>query len=221
MLKKFLLIIIIISSFIIPVFAFAHQPRIVEQKVTEIKNPEVSQAFYGELKGGEHHFVVDSKEDLELYASILVPDVPGIDKDVSVEIYTKEKEAEVLLFILDGVNYQWQPFYEEFAGDHYFEGPDILERVGAGTYFIRVSSPDNLGKYVLVVGKQEKFPLEEIINTIILLPELKIFFERSPLAAYFNRVGLMLLGFLVVLIIFIFVVIKIIKWLIKKKRRLA
>jgi len=111
-----------------------------------------------------------------LYVGILVPDLEGIDKDVSVEISredlhieetpVQEQEEEEVPILLNGLEYEWTRLYEPFAGDWYWEGPEFRGnppeeelpqgvKVDEGTYTLKVFSPDNEGKYVLVVGERE------------------------------------------------------------------
>jgi len=178
----------------LPFFANAHQPRIITGSETvSIENPEISQAFYGIMTGQPANFQIVSEMPFKLYAGVLVPDIEGIDKDVSAEIISLEDST--IKILLDGSVHEWEIFHEEFANDWYFNGPEMEEtEVPAGTYNIRVYSTDNQGKYVLVVGKIEAFPLDEAIKTILTLPELKKdFFNKSPLTAYFNLIGLFML----------------------------
>ena len=49
-------------------------------------------------------------------------------------------------------------FYEPFGGDRDLLGPEYDGEVPAGAYSVVVTSPDNTGKYVLAVGRKEKFP---------------------------------------------------------------
>lgn len=188
----------------------AHQPRLVHNFGNiEVNNPEVSQAFYGELVGDPVLYKIESKEPFTLYISILVPDVTYIDKDISAYVYKKNESKKELIATLDGLNYKWSGFYEEFAGDNYFQGPEFKsedliglykkgKEVEAGTYIIEIFSPDNLGKYVFVVGEKEEFPISEIVNVFKTLPELKVeFFGKSIFTIFFNRIGLFLFIFFV------------------------
>lgn len=173
----------------------AHQPRIVyKQDLSEnpklIFNPEVSQAFYGELKGKPEKYFINSTN--LLYVQVLAPAIDNAKKDFN-------------LFINDIIipfnSSNWSKFYEEFAGDNYFQGPEYND--GSGQYLIIINNSDNYGKYVLVVGKKESFPLNEAINSIISLPFLKIYFNKSPLTAFFNMIGLFMLILLLVIIFLI------------------
>lgn len=172
--------------------ASAHQPRIVKDDFIKIENPEVSQAFYGELKGSPVEYQINSDRDFRLYVGILVPDISGIHKDISAEIYRLKDGTKESLAVLDGTKFEWTPFYEEFAKDNYFWGPEYQDDnskrgvslkgrlVPNGDYRIKVYSPNNQGKYSMAVGDIEAFPLKEIIRSMSIVPQLKLhFFDES------------------------------------------
>lgn len=176
--------------------AFAHQPRIVSEKLTEIKNPDISQAFYGKLTGEPSFYEIKSEEPFNLYVGITVPRAGEIREDFLIEISKDGKILEVL----DGKTYEWVEFYEEFGRDYYFNGPEFQEDVEAGDYKIKVSNPDNLGNYVLVIGAKEEFPINEVINVYKTLPKIKAeFFNKSPADAFLNIFSLFLLIFVIII----------------------
>jgi len=218
---------IILNIFLFLLFtnvALAHQPRIINQNFVEVKNPEISQAFYGELFGEPALYKINSSKPFLLYVGLLVPDISNIDKDISAEISREIGEKKELVYSLDGLNYVWTNYYEEFAGDNYFKGPEFKDlnngsnipkgiEVESGIYTIKIYSPDNLGKYVFVVGEKEKFPLKEILNTFKVLPELKSdFFEKSIWSSFSNRIGL----FFAVFLLIIFIILTLLIFIIKK-----
>jgi hypothetical protein len=174
--------------------AFAHQPRLVGDRPSiEVRDPEISQAFYARLAGDPQTYTIRIEVPLRLYVNILVPDVQGIETDYEAVISRVAADRDEILARLDGRAYEWRPFYEPFGGDRYKLGPEYDELVPPGTYVVIVTSPDNLGKYVLAVGKVEKFPLGEMVRTIFTLPKLKKYFGKSPLTAFFNLTGVFLL----------------------------
>jgi len=201
-----------------------------------LENPEVSQAFYGELKGQPDYYQIQADQPIRLYVGILVPDVEDISKDVSVEITREETHEhsgkeyyphqEDFYYLLDGENFKWQPYYEEFAGDDYFKGPELSAgekdglpqgvEVEAGKYNLKVFSPDNQGKYVLVVGEKEEFPPKEIINTLVILPRLKKFFDKSSWQALTAPI---ILRFLILPIVLLIVLISIVFFLVRRRKR--
>lgn len=211
--RKAVFLVVPVCLFLVVGTAPCHQPRIVTGRgVIRVENPEVSQAFYGELTGEPAYCRIESEEAFKLYVGILVPDLEGIHKNVSVEITKHHVHAgdapeheEEMHMLLNGMEHEWTRWYEPFGGDWYWEGPELRSnppeeelpdgvQVSEGTYTVKVFSPDNEGKYVLVVGEREEFPLSEMVQTLFVLPKLKAeFFERSPWAGYFNLVGLFLL----------------------------
>ena len=190
----------------------AHQPRIISEENVSVENPEVSQAFYAELEGKPEQYIIE-EERFNLFIQILEPDIKGKEarKDFAGEIF----ENGELIEILEKGKSDWSEFYERFAGDNYFQGPEYEKENAGGRYIIKVFNEDNQGKYVLVVGKKEAFPLKEALNAVISMPKLKRYFEKSPLTSFFNLLGLMLLGLLVVLVLVVWWVVG----LVRKRRK--
>ncbi len=194
--------------------AFAHQPNIVsDENVVNIELPQISKAFYGELKGREHYFQITSDKKFSLYIQITLPDLPGINRDINAEIVKMQEGKEVLVKTLEGKDFNWTPFYEPFGADNYLEGPDYSNpSAEAGSYLIKVYNENNTGKYVLVTGKTEEFPVMEILHTIKVLPQVKTFFEKSPYTAYLNLSG----AFMLFPVLLILIIIKIVMVLMKR-----
>ncbi|MBN2087091.1 hypothetical protein JW758_01965 [Candidatus Peregrinibacteria bacterium] len=208
--KKFLFLILFILT---TQNVFAHQPRIVDEQFTKIDNPEISQAFYGSLDGEAQQFVINSENEFELYLGVLVPDLPDIGKDISFVVYKDNQ----ILWSFDGPTYKWEKYYEEYAGDRYFKGPELKAegdselpkgiKVDSGTYVIEVYSTDNEGKYVLAVGTIESFKFKEIINTVKTLPKLKTdFFEKPIYTLVQSKIGMYLIVPSIALLLIILVI---------------
>ena len=194
--------------------------------MTDIKNPETSQAFYGELAGAPQTFRIISGTDFRLYIGILVPDVPNVKKDISAEIDRVTPSGTEQIATLDGNNFDWTPFYEEFGKDNYFWGPEFKAddskkggpikglTVPAGTYIIKISSPDNAGKYSMAIGDIESFPASEMINAALLLPYLKSqFFGDSAISILSSPFGW---GYILALYLFAFIFGSVFRFLIRK-----
>lgn len=228
-----------LALLLLPAAALAHQPRLIDHpqepaaavRPVAISNPEISQAFYGELAGAAQEFSIKSEQPFRLYVGLLVPDLSGgtgtqagatnaqaSPTDLSVDIWRQtapnadsastggaaadngsatasadlSRPGRETVGRLDGPSTTWTPFYEEFGGDHYLWGPEFAaddslkgealkgRQVPAGNYTLTVSSPNNSGKYSLVVGDLEAFPPLEMLNALILVPQLKSgFFGES------------------------------------------
>lgn len=164
-----------------PAVAAAHQPRLVDGGGADVPEPEISKAYYGELGGHPAAFTIQAPADFDLYVNLLVPAIRGARMDMSAVIL---KDGQTLA-VLNGSEFKWQPFHEEFAGDDYLKGPEYRSRQPAGKYEIRVSDRGNSGKYVLAIGEKESFPLSEVLNSLKVIPVLKTrFFERPTPAGF-------------------------------------
>ena len=188
-----ILIALIFSLFVVS----AHQPRyIFNQDNISVENPEISQAFYGRLEGSPNYYMINSDKEFELYLNILTSDLNDSRKDFIIEIMP-------INVTLDGRDFNWTFFHEEYAGDNYLSGPEFEENVSAGEYVVKVSNLDNLGRYSLAIGKIEKFSIKDILA---LLPIKKNFFDKGYLGVYDGIIGRFLLYATIFLLVIIVIV---------------
>lgn len=183
-----------------PGFASAHQPRITNSDSTQVVDPEISKAYYATLIGSPHIYTIDSKEAFDLYVGILVPDIASTKKDILAEVFKGEEKIATL----GGTSATWKPYFEPFGQSNYFDGGEYKARAEAGVYTIKVSNPDNTGKYSLAVGEIEVFDGKEGMNALSMIPDLKRnFFEESPISFILSSFGW---GLIVVMYILAFLV---------------
>lgn len=214
--KKYLFILVVFFLFSFVSTASAHQPKLIyfKQGDINISNPEVSQAFYDELKGNPRDYFIDSDKDFELYINFLVPAEANRTGRYSANIFSlKDSSAnlgqakEELVVFVDGTLTEWQDFYEEFGRDYYLKGPEFSKQVPAGKYKIEVFSSDNQGKYVLVVGKEEVYDIRFLLNVYWQLPLLKItFFKTSVLQFFLTAFAIAGIGVIGGLLIFLAII---------------
>lgn len=208
-LTKKLLFILIILAFI-PTFAFAHQPRITESRLTTVPDPEVSKAYYAELKGEPDVYVINAPDPFDLYVGILVPDIESTKKDILAEVFQGNEKIATI----GGADATWKPYFEPFGQSNYFDGGEYKARAEVGVYTIKVSNSLNTGKYSLAVGEIEAFDGNEGMNALSLIPDLKRdFFEESPISFFFSPFGW---GLIVVMYLLAFVVGLIYRAILKK-----
>jgi hypothetical protein len=183
---KKLLPILLLFFILIPGYTSAHQPRIVESRQTVVTNPEVSKAYYGQLKGVPDVYTIQASAPFNLYVNVLVPDITDQKKDVSATI-TKDGMP---FATLDGTQFTWKQMFEPFGYDRYWTGPEYKAPVEAGTYTITVTSTNNDSKYSLAVGEIENFDFKETMNALTLVPQLKqSFFNESPISFILSPFG--------------------------------
>jgi hypothetical protein len=183
----------------------AHQPRLeigVNSSMNNpivVQNPEISQAFYGNLNGHPDYYKITSDKPFKLFVNILVPQSPGISSDfVSAQITDSSGKT---IALLNGTNSEWMPMFEEFGGDYYLQGPETTINVGPGTYYIKVFNAGNTGKYSIAIGDIESFPPDESLKAILTIPVLKEqFFAKPVTTLFFEFLGIILaLGSIMVL----------------------
>ena len=196
-LKK--IVFVLVALLLIPI-ALAYPPRIAFETESSIdnqiivKNPEISQAFYGELKDTIDYYQIKSDKEFNLYLEITVPDIPKQRTDFAVDIYQDGR----LFKKIGSAGFEWTKFHEDFTGDDYLRGPSFEQKVPAGTYLIKVYNRDATGKYSLVIGKTESFTLKETAKTILAMPKIKSdFFGKPAVSAFFNLIGGLVLGGLI------------------------
>lgn len=186
---KALLILVFALYIFSPMTIFAHQPRITDKEITKVTDPEISKAYYSTLSGKVQTYKIDETKPFNLYVNILVPDIEGQKKDLLVVII-KDGNEKTPLAVLDGTNFKWERFWEEFGRDWYWKGPEYKALASAGQYEIIVSSPSNNSKYSLAIGEIEAFSGKEGLNALTLIPKLKSdFFNESPIGFIFSPFG--------------------------------
>lgn len=167
--------------------ALAHNPRLVwDIKNTAISpilidKPEISQAFYGILKNNPEYYKIKIEKPSIIYFGLLVPENNNASIGLSAKMIKLNSPDSDIKMYLDGNKTNWENYYEEFAGDFYFKGPEETKYLRTGEYLIELTSENNAGKYVLTVGQQESFPLDEAMKTILSLPKLKMEFFEEPI----------------------------------------
>jgi hypothetical protein len=180
------IVLFILGFVLMPLFAFAHQPRIMQSQETNVIDSEISKAYYATLTGSPHVYTIESKEAFDLYVGILVPDIESTKKDILAEVFKDGVEIATL----GGESVAWKPYFETFGQSHYFDGGEYKARAEAGVYTITVSNPDNTGKYSLAIGEIEAFDMKETLNALTLVPQLKKdFFNESPIGFILSPMG--------------------------------
>lgn len=125
-----------------------------QYEVITIENPEIEQLILGELQDAPEMFEVVSENPFTLTFEIrAVPDTDATTPQLS-GIVIKQKEIRGVEEIarLNATDSNWELVTDSASGLRYQTGGYYSESVEAGTYRIEISSPNNQGKYMLLVG---------------------------------------------------------------------
>ena len=162
--KLILLILLFFSSSI-----FAHQPKLIKyspslEEPHQVVDPEISKAYYAKLTGEPHYYKIESNEEFLFYTGILSPKVSDDYISFNIEVIDQDRN---IIFFGEGEAISWYAWYEPYARDWYWKGPEIGTDIGKefktsftlfpGTYLIKVSNVKNIGHYSLAVGEAEFF----------------------------------------------------------------
>ena len=208
---------------LISIKAFAHQPKLIKYSPSKenphkVIYPEISKAYYGKLSGEAHYYIISSEKDFLFYTGILSPKVDESYKWLSLDILDKNNN---IIYQADGSQHNWNAWYEPYARDWYWKGPEIGGEINqetgfkksflieAGTYKIKVYNNDNLGNYSLAVGEAEFFgsnTFEKIITWTPIIfyigPYMDIaYWKKFDVTAYIPHIMLLALFFLLYIVI--------------------
>lgn len=123
-----------------------------QHTVIPITKPTIEQRIYGELKHHPHTFEFVASEDMRLYAEVSIP--RGSKYKKSLIAIREEKRGVSEVGRVSHSKGEWHRVRDWTLG-RFFETQHALEAdITAGVYRIEVSSPENLGKYKLVVGTE-------------------------------------------------------------------
>jgi len=219
MMKIYSFIFIFLFSFNL----FAHQPKLINYSPTiakphQVIDPEISKAYYGKLNGEPHYYLIESNEEFLFYTGILSPKVEDNNIPLSIAVYLIDQENnKKLKFYKNGYNFKWEAWYEPYARDWYWKGPEIGGEINIdtgfkrsfnlseGKYLIEVFNKNNIGHYSLAVGEAEFFGSnlwEQILTwTPIILyigPYMDIVhWQKFDIRAYIPHIVLLVLIFLI------------------------
>ena len=143
-----------------------------------IEKPEISKAIYSTLTGDPHFYRIQSETDFNFYAGILAAKIGecALEEKFSFEVLDSDFHV---LFVADGENFEWTPWYEEYGKQWYWNGPEVgknflSDRVfKAGTYYVRVFNNSNTGQYIMAIGDIEKFSFTDIVGLIFSMGKIE------------------------------------------------
>ena len=174
--------------------AYAHKPVFNENSTYpadapyEIEKPEISKAIYSTLAGDPHYYRIQSEVDFDFYAGILAAKIDNcpLNSKFSFEVLDSEFHK---IYLADGENFEWIPWYEEYGKQWYWNGPEIGQNFAsnevfkAGTYYIKVFNNSNSGQYIMAVGDIEKFSITDIVGLIFSMGKIEDEFWDPSLCA--------------------------------------
>ena len=105
----------------------AHQPKLINYSPSidnphEVIDPEISKAYYSKLTGEPHYYQIKSDKKFLFYTGILSPKVSDTYQWLSLDVIDENNN---IIYQADGSSFNWQAWYEPYARDYYWKGPEI------------------------------------------------------------------------------------------------
>ena len=214
---RFFLTLLVFASFNV----YAHQPKLINHSPSKnnpylVIDPEISKAYYSKLTGEPHYYQVNSDKEFLFYTSILSPKTSDTYVALSIDVLDENNK---IIFQADESNFNWTAWYEPYARDWYWKGPEIGTDTGkefktsfpmdAGTYLIKVYNDDNTGHYSLAVGEAEFFGANIWEQVLIWTPILFyigpymdiVHWQKFDVRTYIPHIALLVLFFIIYLIV--------------------
>jgi dipeptidase E len=184
-----------------------------------INYPEISQFFYDELKNSPRKYLINSDEEFNLNASILVPQAVNKKGRYFAKLVQQRDGKELEIAELSG-SVGWSDFYSEFDREWYFKGPELRQTLSAGNYILEIYSEENKGRYVLNIGENKVFEIKQILNSFWQLPWMKMTFSGTGVEQFFMTpsgiIFVSLVGGFLIFIAFIYYLIGFVRKTIKE-----
>lgn len=156
---------------------------------TEISQPFHDQIFYGKLNGFPHNFNITLEEDSEIYLEVHEFDSLHETPDKNVLLVGINKRGPVTKITrLDATSATWEDTKDAVSRDEYVRGPSYAGNLTAGNYLIEVSSPENIGRYALVVRQTEQTSSFDPLREYVRVYKLKMFLDKSVFSVFVSPI---------------------------------
>lgn len=122
-------------------------------------DPEVKQVYLGTLEDFPVMYEIRSAESFILSAQLMQQYQGGADpKELSLMIIRENDKGRGVTEVarLRPASTDWVMRQDSVYGMDFWDGPVVQQEVEAGTYRIEVSTPENLGQYILSIGDQDE-----------------------------------------------------------------
>lgn len=173
---------VLIFALFFPVLAAAASPTFVtptdSDAYTQIDEPTIQHAYYGELHDFPHSYKVITDKPLVLSLEILEPNIKRAHQNMNGIIVREVERGVEEVARLQAHSAEWETSFDAKTGDSYRHGGSFNQEIPPGTYYIEVSNGDNAGNYVLQVGTEVDPQEVGLLSTMKDIYKIKRFFGK-------------------------------------------
>ncbi len=144
---------------LLPVCALAYTSVIAKPQdqyaVLQIAEPTTSQEFFGRLDGYPHTFEFEVPTSYQFKATVSIPDIAVQKNDVSIIIVKQERRGVTEIKRTLIKEQPWNEVKDRMLVETFRNGGALEANLEPGVYTLEVSSPNNEGKYRLMLGTEK------------------------------------------------------------------
>ncbi len=185
---------------LMPLCVFAYTSVITkpkdQQTIVPIENELQAQEFFGRLDAFPHTYEFEVSTPYQFKAVVSVPDIAIQKNDVSIIIVKRERRGVSEIQRTRITEQLWNTIKDRMLVESFRNGGALEANLEPGVYTLEVSSPNNEGKYRLVLGT-EKIKRGYFANLRTLF-EVKAFLDNSKFSTILSPLLYIPLLFLLV-----------------------
>lgn len=148
---------LVLLGFLLPLSAFSYQaefpPFEKYDDFVRIENPTVQRSYYATLDNFPHTYQLNIDRDTELFLQLFEPESEESLKNQAIIIVRQENQGVKEVDRVPARKASWEEVYWFSQNESYLTGVTYTTTLPPGLYLMEVSTPDNVGQYVLRVGK--------------------------------------------------------------------
>lgn len=204
LLKLFTLFFIFLIS---PIITLAYNPIIndvsVPYEVKTIADINIKTEYLGDLKGDPHMYEFAVGEKTKLKMVLMQENSDTIIPFSLILVKQNEDRGGVSeMGRLNGKNDDWQVVEDKILGLDFYQSTIFETELSTGIYRVEVSTPENFGKYALVMG--EKVEKQGYFSKLIDIYAFQTFFGGSIFSTFKSTYVYYPFGTILILIAFYF-----------------
>lgn len=166
---------------------------------------EVQREYYGNLIGFPHLYEFTLAEPASLSVALYTPEIDEPSTNLSGIVVKVGKNGGVSeVGRLSSVGNEWPEYTQPYSNEVFLTGATLEADIEPGTYRLEVSSPENKGTYLMVLGNEElETGYFELIGNVW---EVKQFLGHSIFSMLFTSLVYAPIGILLMIVVFYYTI---------------
>lgn len=180
-----------------------HLPTLAYDVLAIDSNISEQHRYYGDLAGDPHTFEFSLGQESELVIRLLQADTQEPIPFSLIAVRENDSGKGVTeIGRMSGKNLDWEDYTDTALGLYFKRAPEFRRTLQSGLYRMEISTPENHGKYLLIVGEERQS--DGYFAELGYIRELQKFFSASPLHIFRSSYVAYPLGSLFILVLLFF-----------------